>query len=282
MKKLIINADDFGLHQEINKGIIKAFEEGVLTSTTLMCSAPAFEDAVSRALAHPDLGVGIHLTLVGGVAPVLSPDEVPSLVDKDGKFVENYVGLITNYYQGKVKKEEIYRELDAQIQRAFSTGIPITHIDSHQHMHTLPGITGIVVELCKKYKITKVRIPAENICASYGFDASLGRKIGRAGLSFCASLARGCFAREGIKSPDYFFGMLAGGSLSVPVVKNFLKGYNKGIAEIMTHPGSNAPELRKLFTWGYHWEQERDVYLNPEIKALIREEKIELINFGSV
>ena len=91
MKKLIVNADDFGLAESINRGIIKGYKDGFITSTSLMCSAPAFADAVKLARLTPGLGLGIHLTLVGGVKPVLPAAQVSSLVDEQGVFLDNYV-----------------------------------------------------------------------------------------------------------------------------------------------------------------------------------------------
>ena len=82
MKSLIVNADDFGLHTEINKGIINGYQEGFITSTSLMCSAPAFEDAVALARQNDGLGIGIHLTLVGSVPSVLPKEKITSLVNE--------------------------------------------------------------------------------------------------------------------------------------------------------------------------------------------------------
>ena len=282
MRKLIINADDFGLHEDINNGIIDAFQNGCLTSTSIMASAPAFDHAISLARANPTLGIGIHLTLVGGVAPVLPVEEVPTLVDENGLFYPNYIEFIKRFYLGKVKKVEIIHELRAQIRKVLETEIPVTHVDSHQHLHVLPGITSMVVSLCRQHNLTNIRLPEESYSDSYGYSASLGRKIGRDGLSFCAHLARKKFSQAGIEGPDYFYGMLAGGNISIPVVENFLDAMEDGVSEIMTHPGSNAEELKKLFSWGYNWEQERDTFLSSEIKEAIERNSIKLINFGGL
>lgn len=86
MKKLIVNADDFGLHPLINAGIIKGYREGFITSTSLMPSAPCWQEAVQLAQENPQLGIGVHLTLVGSVAPVLPAGKVSSLLDEQGLF----------------------------------------------------------------------------------------------------------------------------------------------------------------------------------------------------
>ena len=115
-------------HEEINNGIIRCFQEGCLTSTSLMCGAPAFNNAVALLKNNEGLGVGVHLTLVGGVAPVLPVEEVKSLVDENGLFFSDYTVFIKNFYLGKVKKNEIKRELEAQLLKAASTGLKFTHV----------------------------------------------------------------------------------------------------------------------------------------------------------
>lgn len=282
MKKLIINADDFGLHEEINNGILSCFKEGCLTSTSLMCGAPAFENAVKIIKANPRLGVGAHLTLVGGVAPVLPINEVATLVDENGLFFTDYTVFIKKFYLGQVNKSEIKKELHAQLQKATSRGINFTHVDSHQHLHVLPGIVQIIIELCQEFNITAVRLPQEAYCSDYGYKTSWGRKIGRAGLSFCAQLAAEKFKKAGLIYPNNFFGMLAGGDISTPVVYAFLENLKEGTGEIMTHPGNSKDILKQQYKWGYHWEQERDTFLDENLKAEIHRQKIVLINFGEL
>lgn len=281
-KKLIVNADDFGLHSDINKGIIKGFREGFITSTSLMTSAPAYEEAAELARANPALGVGIHLTLVGGVAPVLNDSEVPSLVDANGKFLPDYIAFAKRFYTGKVKMAELEAELRAQIERALVLKINITHIDSHQHTHVLPIINSLVVQLCCEYNIKRIRIPRENYFFSGGFTTGIGRFIGRAGLSFCASMAARNAASAGIVHPQHFFGMLAGGNLNEKLVGNIIEALPDGVSEIMTHPGLNAAVLGRQFTWNYHWEDELGAFLSVKNKSLLEQRKVELVSFGGL
>ena len=281
MKQLIINADDFGLHPLINKGIIKGHSEGIITSTSLMPSAPYFDEAVQLAKANPYLGVGIHLTLVGGVKPACTSG-VNSLLTADGVFAEDYTVFAKKWYTGSIKKNELIKELETQIEKVLAAGIKPTHIDSHQHMHVLPGIAGIVVRLCEKYGIKKIRMPGENIFWSGGFKAGMGRKIGRDGLSFCTMLAKGKAKSAGLVYPQHFFGMLAGGNLNAELVKHILLNLPEGTSEIMTHPGLDSTELAKHFTWGYHWQDELGAFLSAENKEIVREHGIKLINFGGL
>lgn len=282
MKQLIVNADDFGLHTQINKGIIKGFQEGFITSTSLMCSAPAFAEAVELALANPGLGVGIHLTLVGGVAPAAAPDKVRSLLDEQGKFLPDYVAFASRFYRGGIKMSELETELCAQIERGLAAGIKITHIDSHQHIHVLPIISDLVVKLCYKYNIRKIRNPHEGYFFDGGFSAGIGRKVGRAGLSFCASMAMRKAKAAGLSFPEHFFGMLAGGNLNTALVGKIIQSLPEGVSEIMTHPGLDSNILGRQFTWHYHWEDELQAFLAEENKYLLEKNDVNLTNFGGL
>ena len=148
MLKLLVHADDFGLSEEVNEGILRAHRDGVLTSTSLMANGAAFEHAVGLTRTTPSLDVGIDLTLVEE-RPILDPREIPSLVDKDGRFHPHITTLAKLYLQGKIRPEEVHRELEAQIRKVRSHGVAISHADSHQHAHMLPDILRTTVELAR-------------------------------------------------------------------------------------------------------------------------------------
>ena len=282
MKQLIVNADDFGLHPLINAGIIKGYQEGFITSTSLMPSAPCWQEAVRLAKENPRLGIGVHLTLVGGVPSVLPKEQVSSLLDDDGLFLPDYVAFAKRYYSGAVKKAELEAELRAQLERALSCGVNITHIDSHQHTHVLPGINSLVLKLSNEYNIIRVRIPKEGYLFTGGFQTSVGRLIGRSGLSFCADMAALRADSLGLRHPQHFYGMLAGGHLNAQLIANILRQLPEGVSEIMTHPGLDSAALGKAFSWQYHWREELDAYLDAGNKALLKELGIEPVSFAAL
>ena len=282
MKQLIVNADDFGLHPLINAGIIKGHQEGFITSTSLMSSAPCWQEAVRLAKENPRLGIGVHLTLVGGVPSVLPKEQVSSLLDDDGLFLSDYVAFAKRYYSGAVKKAELEAELRAQFERALSCGVNITHIDSHQHTHVLPGINSLVLKLSNEYNIIRVRIPKESYLFTGGFQTGVGRLIGRSGLSFCADMAALRADSLGLRHPQHFYGMLAGGHLNAQLIANILRQLPEGVSEIMTHPGLDSAALGKAFSWQYHWREELDAYLDAGNKALLRELGIEPVSFAAL
>lgn len=282
MKRLIVNADDFGLHPLINAGIIKGYREGFITSTSLMTSAPYWKEAVALAQAEPGLGIGVHLTLVGSVAPVLPAAQVPSLVDADGLFLPDYIAFAKRYYTSGVKQSELEAELRAQLERALAAQVNLTHVDSHQHTHVLPGISSLVLKLCNEYNIQRVRIPREGYCFTGGYSTGAGRLLGRSGLSFCASLAAAGAERRGLRHPQHFFGMLAGGHLNPQLVANILRSLPDGVSELMTHPGLDSQALGQVFSWQYHWQDELAAYLDAGNKALLKQLAIEPVSFAAL
>ena len=152
MSKLIINADDFGLHSAINEGIIVGHTKGAITSTSILASGAAFNEAVDMAKEYPKLGIGIHIALVGGIAPVSDPSEIPSLVTKEGVFVDNYIEFMKRIYSGSINYDEVRTEITKQVSKIMESGVNVTHIDGHQHMHVLPSILPIVLEQAMRYK----------------------------------------------------------------------------------------------------------------------------------
>lgn len=156
--QLLVNADDFGRHMLINQAVGQCVERGCLRSATLMPGGQAFDDAVHTAQTHPELSVGIHFTLVNGY-PVLPPEEIPSLVTADGVFYDDYIHFVKRFLSGKVRMEEVRRELAAQAEKVTRTGLALTHVDSHQHMHVLPGIFSAVLDTAEAIHLDAVRIP---------------------------------------------------------------------------------------------------------------------------
>ncbi|MBP2635103.1 MAG: chbG [Firmicutes bacterium] len=281
MKQLIVNADDFGLHENINLGIIEGHAKGCITSTTIMLGAPAFEQAADLAAAHPQLGVGIHLTLVGG-HPVANPEYIKSLVDNEGMFCDSYPLFLKKICLGDIRLDDVWRELSAQVNKAVAAGIQITHLDSHQHMHVVPGILEVVLGIAKEFKIRAMRIPAEPVLFRGGFKAGVGRIIGRSGLTMLSSLARAKARKNGLVVPDRFYGMLAGGSMDERLLLNIIGSLPDGITEVMVHPGLDDTALNNTFTWGYHWQQELNAVISSQVIGRLEQENIKLISFAAM
>lgn len=280
-KQLIINADDFGIHPAVNEAVRKAATEGILTSTSLMAGGDAFDEAVEMAQSMPSLGIGIHLTLVGGIKSVLPPSEVPSLTWDNGVFCHDYGKLIVRDLEGKILLSEVYAEWDAQIQKIMNTGLPVTHMDGHQHMHMWPHFYPIARDLAKKYHISCMRVPDEDVL--FGMkDGHIIRWAAKNGLSLLSRMHRPDLKKNHIRTNDHFFGMLYGGHLSPERFAKFILQTKPGITEIMCHPSADTRAMEDTFHWGYHGEDELAGLLADINRELIAKKQISLISYRDV
>ncbi|MFC0273708.1 chitin disaccharide deacetylase [Metabacillus herbersteinensis] len=146
MIQLIVNADDFGYSRAVNHGIIDSHVNGIVNSTTIMMNMPGTEHAIQLSKEHPTLKVGIHLVLTCG-KPLLN--NVPSLVNEQGNFKK--LSSLSNY--NGVNTDEVYQEWSAQIERALSYGINLTHFDSHHNVHGIKELASVVHKLATTYKL---------------------------------------------------------------------------------------------------------------------------------
>jgi predicted glycoside hydrolase/deacetylase ChbG (UPF0249 family) len=143
VKRLVVNADDFGFTRDVNEGIVHAHRHGILTATTLMATGQAFDHAVALARENPDLDIGVHLVLVGSEGyPATVARLVPALA-----------------------RIKIYEELAAQVRKILDAGIKPTHLDTHKHTHLLPPVFSAVLRIGKEFKIPWIRRPL----ARFGF-----------------------------------------------------------------------------------------------------------------
>jgi predicted glycoside hydrolase/deacetylase ChbG (UPF0249 family) len=186
LKRLIINADDFGFTRDVNAGIIQAHREGVLTSATLMANGDAFDDAVRLAHETPTLDVGCHLVLVQGLS-VLNGHALP----------ETPVRLL-------FQKVDAYAELRAQIQKIFAAGIRPTHLDSHKHTHLLPGVFRAAVRLAKEFSIPYIRrpLPAIGLYRRLALASGIRMTDHLVGFRLTGTLTEDTFAATIERLPD--------------------------------------------------------------------------------
>ncbi len=281
MKSLIVNADDFGLHSSVNHGIIEGYKNGCLRSTSFVAAGSAADEAAALSRENPGLGVGIHLTLVAE-RPVLPPEQIPSLIGENGYLLPDHTAFIRRYITGKIRSEELRAECEAQILRARELGLNLTHIDSHQHLHVLPGVTRIVIDLAHQYGFSKMRLPAEPFLFRGGYPGSAGRYVAKCGLTSCALIAKGSIRSNHILTPDSFFGMLAGGHLYQRHFAAILRALPDGVSEVMVHPGKDNRVLDNIYHWGYHWEEELASVTSEEAMEIIETQKIRLISYGEL
>jgi chitin disaccharide deacetylase len=159
--QLIVNGDDFGKSPEVNEAIIRSFRAGTLTSCSLMVTGDAFDHAVRLVRENSRLAVGIHLVTVQGKA-VLPHAEIPNLVDREGHFPHSPVAAGLKFYFSRPAREQLAKELAAQFQKFDATGLKLSHVDSHLHMHVHPVIFAAAVELAESYGVRRMRVPQDD------------------------------------------------------------------------------------------------------------------------
>ncbi len=275
-KKILVNADDFGRHVLINRAVAEAVERGILRSATLMPGGAAFDDAVEIARVHPALGVGIHLTLVNG-NPVSAAEDIPTLVDETGHFYDNHGIFVKRYFAGKVSKEDIRRELFAQVRKMEKTGLALTHIDSHQHMHMLPGVIDIALDAAQAIGLSATRISKSPLFT--GFSGNPAQLIGRAGLWTLSSLAKQHAKARHFRTPDHFAGIVAGEAVTERHLREIIENLQKGTTEIMMHPGTDNDILIKETAWNHDFEAEFAAMTSETIAGILEKAGIETVSY---
>jgi hopanoid biosynthesis associated protein HpnK len=287
MKRLIVNADDFGFTRGVNAGIVRAYRTGIVTSTTIMANGEAFEDAVELARANPGLGVGCHLAVVGG-RPVAERSQVRSLVDDEGALPATLTQLMIKLARGSVSTDEIAREFRSQLERVARAGIQPTHLDTHKHSHTHPQIMKALARVAAEFGIKCVRNPFEGVFAPARLS-SLSKWAYLKQYAMSAAIQPGAIkfkrlAREhGLRMPDRFFGVGLTGMLDSAVIRSMMESLGEGTAELMCHPGVYDDDLDRAPTrLKREREHELEALSDPSLRRLAEEQGIELINYGEL
>ena len=275
MLKLVINADDFGFSETVNEAILKSFRFGILPSTSIMANGKLFDHAVEIIRSNPKLDIGVHLTLVEE-KPILNQNKIPSLVVENGNFYKHAIDFTKKYLSEKISIEEVRNELKAQIEKLLDHGIKISHIDSHQHLHILPRILDITIELANRYKIKFIRIPKEKFSAyMFANFKSVYRIAQMAALNYFCSKAK---EKISFKT-DHFAGFYFGGKLSK---QNLITLINhlpaNGNCELMCHPGLEDVSNLNNFSQ-YRKVEEAEVLIHQEVVQILKMKNIEITSF---
>ena len=274
-----MNADDFGRHPLINGAVKRGLVKGVLRSASLMAGEPAFDEAAAIAKENPALGVGVHITLADG-RPVSDPAEVPTLVGADGCFRTDHKAFVRDYLRGRISRSDLRREITAQMEKILRAGIRPTHIDGHQHLHILPGIFSLVLELAEQHGIRAVRIPQVDAGEGNGFfEGTAADVIGRLGLYTLAGMARFLGRRHGFAMPDHFAGLVAGAAVDTAYCCRLARSLPEGTTEVMIHPGLDNQILQRATSWAHDFEAEYRALTAPETEAAFREQGIASVNY---
>jgi len=278
LKQLIVNADDLGLTPAVNRGVVRAFQNGIVTSASLLVTGGAFEEAVALARQNPKLDVGLHLTLVEERA-VLDPDAIPTLVDQSGHFPRTSGEFIRRAILGGISWYEVEREIAAQIALFQKTGLPLSHLDSHQHLHMFPPVFQIVRRLARWAENVWIRNPVGPWRKSP--DTPMGRWLRLLGLNLTSLSARAFQGRPLPQMPDAMYGFEVSGCLTRRALEQILRNIPDGLYELVCHPGEDDADTQARYRhWGYHWADELKALTAPETRVVLKENGIALTSFA--
>lgn len=283
VRRLIVNADDFGFTSGVNRGIIEAHTRGVVTSATLMANGAAFAEGASLARNFPTLGIGCHVVLIDG-EPVLEPDEVPSLTTS-GKFRDGLRGFATRALAGRMAAHEITAEAVAQIRKIQATGISVSHIDSHKHTHLFPQVLRALLQAARECGVRAVRNPfgprlplRSNQLLS---KPSIWKRYAELEvLQRFAKKFREAVDREGFSAPDGTLGVEVTGTLDEKLFEAIAASIPEGTWEFVCHPGYIDDALQAART---RLRESRAIELrvltSPSAKQILTQNGITLISY---
>lgn len=284
MRRLIVNADDFGLTSGVNRGIIEAHTHGIVTSSTLMPSGAKFQDAVDMASRAPRLSVGCHVLLVDA-SPVLDVQQVSSLAfvnsrhnSGTAKFRDSLVSFACLAVARRLDENEIEAEITAQIRKLQAVGIQVSHLDSHKHTHMFPAVFRPMLRAAKKCGIRAIRNPFEPLFLAG--TRNWKRRIQLGILRSFQESFRQALGGAGLMTPNGCVGIVATGGLTLQTFRQLIESLPDGTWEFVTHPGYNDAELNNVKTRLRHSrETELEILTSTAVKELLKREQIELISY---
>jgi hopanoid biosynthesis associated protein HpnK len=267
-RRLVVNADDLGRSESINEAVIRAHQDGILTTASLMVNETGADQAVRMARQHPALGVGLHLTLVCGRA-ALSPDKIPNLAAPNGRFSDNAVGAGLKYFFSSKCRAQLPAEIGAQFERFHATGLPLDHVNGHLNMHLHPVVLEILMENARRWGIRAMRLT----CDPFFLNARIasGQWAYRASHAMIYRMlsgwARPRLARKMIRHTGVVFGLLQNSRVDCAYIEKLLPRLPPGDSELYSHPSLD------------HFKNEYEALINPAVRRLPQQHGIRLIRY---
>ncbi len=283
MRRLIINADDFGLTQGVNRAIVAAHRHGMVTSSTLMANGQAFDDAVERAKSESRLSIGCHVVLVdgipvgGGQASTLGAKKFP-----DGRFYQSLNSFALRAVGGRIDADEIEAEVAAQIRKLQGAGIAVSHLDTHKHTHIFPQVLRPLLRAARACGVRALRNPFGpvrlSILAKY---PGLWKRYSQvAVLNRLGGRFRKSVAEAGMLTTDGTVGIVATGAMDRYLFGNIMDSLPEGTWELVCHPGYNDADLASIRTrLRESREEELKLLTSPEAREILGRSGVQLISY---
>lgn len=251
MPRLIVTADDFGMHEGVNEAVERGYRDGALRAASLMVAGAAAADAVARARRLPGLAVGLHVVLTDGPA-LLPPARLPDLVDRDGRFDAAMVRHSFAFLRRGVRRQ-LADEIRAQFEAFSATGLVLDHVNTHKHFHLHPVVLSLLLAIGPAYGMRAMRLPAEP------------------GMPFWlrpwVDLMRRRMDAAGILHNDHVFGIRHSGHMDEAALLDILDHLPDGTSEVYLHPATRneAPAHGQ----GYRRADDLAALLSPAVRAAI-------------
>ncbi|HEX4584786.1 MAG TPA: hopanoid biosynthesis-associated protein HpnK [Burkholderiaceae bacterium] len=271
MRHLIVTADDFGLDLAINEAVERAYTEGVLTAASLMVGQPAADDAVQRARRLPGLRVGLHVTLTGA-RPVLAPQQLPDLVDEQGRLPGNLARLGWRLACSACARRQAEQEIHAQFQAFADTGLALDHANAHQHYHMHPFVLDRMLHIGARFGLRAVRVPFEPLWLARSVPASASRagRLSALGWALGTGWMRRRLRRAGLACNDVLFGLRCTGRLDEAALCDALEQLPTGVAEVYLHPATRCGPREQSAGVGAHASEEFEALLSARVRQRLQ------------
>ena len=285
MRRLIVNADDFGLTSGVNRAIIEGNRLGIVTSATLMANARATDAAIDLAKAQPGLKTGCHVVLIDGV-PLKA--NLQSLTNGSPRFRTSLKEFSIAALRKQISAEEVQQEVEAQVRKVQSRGITLTHLDSHKHTHMFPHILRPLLRAAKACGIRAVRNPFEPLrcwppVMVLNTPGLWLRSAGVMAFQMFAADFHSAVKEEGMVSPDGTVGIAVTGMLDQKWLSRILEALPEGTWELVCHPGYSDADLQAA---GTRLTQSREIELSAltseETKKALAHRQIDLISYADL
>jgi hopanoid biosynthesis associated protein HpnK len=286
LRRLIINADDFGLTAGVNRAILEAHGHGIVTSATLMANSDAFEEAVRLSKTSPSLSIGCHVVLVDGT-PTLSVDKVSTLIGRKNsfRFCPTFGTFASRAVRGRLDPDHLEAEATAQILKLKAAGIDVAHFDTHKHTHMFPAVLRPLLRAAHACGVRALRNPFAPVrSVLLGHLARSPKMWSRfAQVNTLRSMARN-FRRtvqeQGLITTDGTFGVLGTGVLDLKLFQSIVACIPDGTWEFVCHPGYNDKDLSQVRTrLRESREQELRVLTSSSAREILNRHGIELLSY---
>ena len=267
-RRLIVNADDFGLSHSVNQAVIRAHREGILTTASVMVNEAGFDEAITLAKENSTLGVGLHLTLLQGHS-TLPPGKIPGLVNLRSEFSNSPVGVGMAYFFQRGFREQLRAEIHAQFEKFHSTGLPLDHINGHLHLHLHPVIFKILMEDAETLGIRHFRFTRDCLARSRRMSSGhLFYKVSHTIIyDRLSARAREPLRRRNIKHAQITFGLLQDSRVNEDYILKLLPDLPPGDSELYSHPSLDK------------FKHEFDALISPRVREEIQKLGIKLIRY---